>query len=52
MLSRSYFDREGEAVEVLGTIDSVYLDAVYLERVLLEGEIVRNIDWLGLLCDL
>ena len=51
MLSRSDFDREGEVGEVVGKIASDYLYVLDLERVLLEGDIVRNIDYLGLLCD-
>ena len=43
---------EGEVREAVGTIPSVSLYVLDLERVLLEGEIVRNIYWLGLLCDL
>ena len=50
MLSRSYFDREGEVGEVVGTIASDYLYVLELGYVFLEGDIVRSIDWLGLLC--
>ena len=32
MLSRSYFDREGEVGEVVGTLASVSLEAVDPER--------------------
>ena len=52
MLSRSYFDSEVEVGEVVGTIASVYFYSVDLDHVFLEGYIVRNIDWLGVLCDL
>ena len=52
MLLRSDFDREGEVGELVGTIASVYLEAVDPDSVFVEGEIVRNIDWLGLLFDL
>ena len=52
ILSRSYLDREGEVGEVAGKIASEYLYVLKLERVLLEGVIVRNIDCLGLWCDL
>ena len=52
MLSRSYFDREGEVLEVSETIASDSLYVLDLECVFLEGVIVRNINWLGLLCDL
>ena len=50
MLLRSYFDSEVEVGEVVGTIASFYLDTVYLDRVFLEGDIVRNMYWLVLLC--
>ena len=49
MFLRSYFDGEVEVVEVVVIIASICLDAVELERVLLEGDIVRDIYWLGLL---
>ena len=52
MLPRSDFDSEGELGEVVGTIYSVYLDSVQTDSVLLEENIVRSIDWLGLLYDL
>ena len=52
MLLRSYFYREGEVVEVVGTIYSDYLEAVELERVFVEEEIVSNADWLGLFFNL
>ena len=51
MLLSSDFFSEGEVGEVVGKIASVYFDAVDLECVFLEGDIVRNVDWLGLLCD-
>ena len=51
MLSRSCFDREGEVGELVGTIAIYYLYVLELEHVLLEGFIVRDIDWLVLLCD-
>ena len=51
MFSSSYFDSEGEVGELAGTIYSVSLDDVDMDHVFLEGYIVRNIDWLGLLCD-
>ena len=52
MLSRSDFDMEGEVGELSGKIayDSLYV--LELESVFLEEVIVRNIYWLGLLCDL
>ena len=52
MLSRSDFDMEGEVGELSGKIayDSLYV--LVLESVFLEEVIVRNIYWLGLLCDL
>ena len=37
--------------EVVGTIASVSLEAVDTDCVFVEGDILRNIDWLGLLCD-
>ena len=52
MLSRSYFDSEGEVGEVVGTIASVCLYVLDMDSLLLEGDIVRNVYWLGLLCDL
>ena len=52
MLSRSDFDREGEVWQLVWTIASVSLDAANQKRVFAEGEIVRSIEWLGLLCDL
>ena len=36
--------------EVGGKRASVSLEAVYLEHVFVEGDILRNIYWLGLLC--
>ena len=49
MLSRSYFDTGVEVGELLGTIDSVSLEAMDPDHVFVEGDIVRNIYWLGLL---
>ena len=50
--SKSDFGRDGEVGEVSGTISSESLYVMDMDRVLLEGFIVRNIYWLGFLCDL
>ena len=52
MLSRSDFYREDKVGEVVRKIASDYLYVLKLESVFLEGFLVRNIYWLGLLCDL
>ena len=52
MLLRSYFYREGEVGGLVGTIASVSLDYMDPEHMFLEGDIVSNLYWLGLLCDL
>ena len=49
---RADLDSECEVGELVGTIGSDSLYVMELELVLLEGVIVRNIYWLGLLCDL
>ena len=52
MFSRSGFVGEGEVGRVAGTIDIFSLDTMEMERLFLERDVVRNIYWLGLLCDL
>ena len=52
MLSRSYFDREAEVGEIVGTISIVFFYVLDMGCVFLEGVIMRNIYWLGLLRDL
>ena len=52
MFSRSYFDREVEVGDVVLTTASDALYVLELYHVLLEVFYVRNIYWVGLLCDL
>ena len=52
MLLKSNFHKEGEVGELVCKIESVSLEDVDPKGLFVEGGIVRNIELLGLFCDL